>query len=162
MKTKRQLEPIKATLEVEIPAEKFERFLNWVFGVRRKPTDFVDALAEFVSTQLEEAIYNSMDVVARKKNAVLVVTCDAKECDYTGDDDEEDAWPKVEKEAIKRWKAGEPLPDGFYSIDKEVCLRAYLEGIKLYGLDWEDSDQCDNSTYDHVFQIALFGEHLYG
>lgn len=153
---KKEPSPIKATLKVEIPAEKFEAFVNWVFGVKPKATDFLDAVFNAMAA-FDRAI-EEMDVVARKKDGVLVVTEDADFDDENGEYDR----AKVEKEAIKRWKAGEPLPDGFYAIDRKVCLRAYLEGIKLYGLDWQESDRCDNYTYDTVFQRSLFGERRWG
>jgi hypothetical protein len=61
--------------------------------------------------------------------------------------------------AIEAWKAGKPLPPHYYAINKDVCTKAYIEGVKRGGTSWyEDGDATD---YDIAFQMAVYGEHLY-
>lgn len=133
------LPPIKATLDVEIPGDVFERYVDFVFNY----ADTVEYL-DWVGIQ----------VVARnKKKGLLIVEPD-------GPDPEEDR--DEYRQAKRTWKAGEPPPNGFHVIDRDVCLKAFCEGVKRYGLAWQDYDRCDGWTYLYVLQMALWNEKRYG
>ena len=74
--------------------------------------------------------------------------------------------PKL-KAALAAWKAGKPLPQGepgcqrWYRLDEAAAVKAYVEGVKLWGVNWfeEKGDAC---TYDVAIQMALLGEIRYG
>ena len=58
--------------------------------------------------------------------------------------------------------AGEPLPAGWYHLDRSAAIRAYVEGVKLWGVAWFTSPyDCDHDEIDHVVQRALLGEYRY-
>lgn len=61
---------------------------------------------------------------------------------------------------LKAWKEGKPLPDGWFSLDKEMAIKAYCEGIKRDGLNWYEEG--DAISYDIAIQLALLGEVRYG
>jgi hypothetical protein len=125
---------IRATLEVAIPAQDFDTFVAFVFHC----ADFFDPFH----------LGNWADLVAAdKKRGLLIADMDSSEST---------------RRALKAWKAGETLPEGFYAITKHTCLMAYLEGIKLYGMEWQHSSETDGRTYDQVFQMALFGSRKFG
>ena len=65
-------------------------------------------------------------------------------------------------EAERAYLSGAPLPDGYYLINQELTIRAWEEGVKLYGLDWYNSGKTDATTYDVIIQKALFGDVKYG
>lgn len=53
------------------------------------------------------------------------------------------------------------LPDGWIRIDREVARRAYVEGVKQYGLGWYDAPRTDANTYDRLIQMVVFGKQRY-
>lgn len=65
-----------------------------------------------------------------------------------------------EAEAMRAWKAKEPLPPNYFRLDKAATEKAWAEGCKRYGVDWYEN--ADANTYDVVVQMALLGEVRYG
>ena len=63
-------------------------------------------------------------------------------------------------EAVRAWRAGEPLPERWYRLDRLAALHAWEEGVKKWGVDWYD--QTDSTREDVVVQLALLGEIRYG
>jgi hypothetical protein len=64
------------------------------------------------------------------------------------------------KEAMRAWRAGEPLPKHWFRLDRAAALRAWEEGVKRWGVDWYE--EADATSYDIVLQLALLGEIRYG
>jgi hypothetical protein len=73
----------------------------------------------------------------------------------------DEALTDKEMERVKAlWRAGEELPERWFKLDRDACIKAWIEGVKKWGVDWyEDSDA---NKYDYVVQMALLGEHRYG
>jgi hypothetical protein len=65
-------------------------------------------------------------------------------------------------EALRAWRAGEPLPKGWYRLNEETAVRAFVEGVKKWGPAWFDGEHGDGNGYDVVIQMALLGEVRYG
>jgi hypothetical protein len=65
-------------------------------------------------------------------------------------------------EALTAWKNKSKLPEKYFMLDKALAIRAYIEGVKKWGMDWMDSPNTDSTTYDVVIQLAMFGEVRYG
>jgi len=65
-----------------------------------------------------------------------------------------------EKRAIAAWRAGKPLPKGYYRLDLEIAKKAWVEGVKWRGESWYENG--DGPAYQYVIQKALFGEERYG
>lgn len=61
---------------------------------------------------------------------------------------------------VADWRAGKPLPESWYRLDKAACVKAWAEGVKIYGVDWYENG--DANTYDCAIQMALLGELRYG
>ena len=68
------------------------------------------------------------------------------------------------KEACFIWsmKPGHALPPHYFSLDRAAAVKAYVEGVKLWGVDWYNSPDTDSTRYDVVIQMALLGENKYG
>lgn len=64
------------------------------------------------------------------------------------------------EEACRAWEAGEPLPKGWYRLDQAAALRAWEEGVKLWGVGWYE--HTDSEREDVVVQLSLLGEIRYG
>lgn len=62
--------------------------------------------------------------------------------------------------AVKAWKAGEALPARWYRLDREMTIKAYIEGVKMWGLEWFET-KGDSATYDAAIQHAMLGELRY-
>ena len=58
------------------------------------------------------------------------------------------------------WVNSEPLPKGWFRLDREAALRAWEEGIKRWGVGWYE--HTDSNREDVVIQLALLGEIRYG
>jgi hypothetical protein len=63
-------------------------------------------------------------------------------------------------EADRAWRAGEALPKNWHVLNKQVAAKAFVEGVKKYGVDWYQNG--DSESYDYVMQMALLGEIVYG
>jgi len=63
-------------------------------------------------------------------------------------------------DTVQAWVDGKPLPVGFYSVNKDIAIKAYKFGIEKSGLDWYENG--DGSDYDCAIQKALFSEVRYG
>ena len=63
-------------------------------------------------------------------------------------------------EAMAAWRTGEPLPAGWYRLDRAAALRAWEVGVKRWGVGWYA--QVDAQAEDIVLQEALLGEVRYG
>lgn len=64
-------------------------------------------------------------------------------------------------EAIAAWEKNLPLPKGYYRLNKEAAVKAWVEGVLRWGRNWF-TERGDAPTYDIVIQLALFGEIKYG
>lgn len=70
--------------------------------------------------------------------------------------------PTSYEAALLALAEGEPLPEGWYHLDRSAAIRAYIEGVKQYGVGWFTSPyDCDRDEIDHVIQRALLGEYRY-
>ncbi len=65
----------------------------------------------------------------------------------------------AETEMLAAWRAGCLMP-GFFRIDRAMAIKAYIEGVKRWGVDWYKDG--DGPRYDVVVQMALLGEVRYG
>lgn len=54
-----------------------------------------------------------------------------------------------------------PMPEGCHLLDETAAIRAYIEGVKKWGVDWFE-EKGDAGTYDIAIQLALLGEIRYG
>lgn len=62
--------------------------------------------------------------------------------------------------AANAHRNGRSLPERWFLFDNAFAIKAYLEGIKLYGAGfYEDGDASD---YDNAIQMAALGEVRYG
>ncbi len=64
------------------------------------------------------------------------------------------------EEAVRSWALGQPLPKGWYRLDRAAALRAWEEGVKRWGVDWYENT--DAAREDVVIQLSLLGEVRYG
>ena len=78
------------------------------------------------------------------------------------EDDEEHATGKEpnRKEALAAWRAGKALPAGWFRLDEAMAVKAYHEGIKLWGEGWFETHG-DADGYDIALQMAMLGELRY-
>lgn len=74
--------------------------------------------------------------------------------------DDEGTTAKETKKAVKAWKDGKELPEGWYRLNEEVACKAWAEGFKRWGATWYEDGDAD--TYDYAIQKAMFGEVVYG
>lgn len=78
----------------------------------------------------------------------------------------DDAPPGVVPLAVRRAnRAGAELPQGWHRLDRTAAVRAYLEGVKRWGVEWytgRGEHRADSTSYDVVVQLALLGEVRYG
>ena len=51
--------------------------------------------------------------------------------------------------ALRAWR------EGWYHFNRGFAIAAYIEGVKLYGVDW--FEDADGPRYDRVIQRAAFG-----
>lgn len=63
-------------------------------------------------------------------------------------------------EALAAWRAGEKLPTGWHKLDKEMAIKAYVIGVRTWGINWFE-EKGDANTYDYVLQMAILGEERY-
>lgn len=69
------------------------------------------------------------------------------------------------EEAIQAFREhNTTLPKNWFVLNKEMAVKAYLEGVKRWGQTWFDlgGDHNDSMGYDTVIQLALLGEVKYG
>lgn len=64
-----------------------------------------------------------------------------------------------EKKAIAAWRAGKPLPRGYYRLDLDAAKKAWIEGIKWRGVEWFANG--DAIAYQYAIQRALFEDERY-
>lgn len=64
-----------------------------------------------------------------------------------------------ERKAVAAWRAGKPLPKGYYRLDLEAAKKAWVEGVKRRGVEWFANG--DTNAYQCAIQRALFGEERY-
>ena len=74
--------------------------------------------------------------------------------------DERHPEKSLENEASSLWRCGEKLPEGFMRFDKGAMCKAYAEGVKRGGTDWQTN--ADVSDMDIIIQLALLGSITYG
>ena len=77
----------------------------------------------------------------------------------SGEDDEnaQIAFLKPEyKKVVKDWKNGKTLPKKWMRLNRDVAIKAWVEGVKKYGVDWYENS--DANSYDYVIQMAILGE----
>lgn len=63
--------------------------------------------------------------------------------------------------AVRKWKNGGDLGARWLRLDRAAATRAYLEGVRRWGVGWY-RDRSDASSYDCVLQVSLLGEVRYG
>jgi hypothetical protein len=77
------------------------------------------------------------------------------------DDEEHRKGEEPDREAaLKAWEAGETLPERWFRLDRAMAIRAWIEGVKRWGVDWIDGT--DATREDVVVQLAMLGEIRYG
>lgn len=62
--------------------------------------------------------------------------------------------------AVEAWEKGDALPRRWHKLDKETAIKAFVEGVRLWGVDWFEKNG-DGNSYDHVVQLAMLGERRY-
>ena len=148
----------KAAMEVEIPEKEFNQFFEFLLGTPNfwGHTIFSRYYACWAIPVTVKKFKDNNEVIFRHNDAIVIFAF------HDGDYDNFLEYARDNfKEVIKAFKAGQELPDDFYKIDREVALRAYLEGVQLLGWDWTNSEQADGSTYDEVLQLALGGDFVW-
>lgn len=76
--------------------------------------------------------------------------------------DELDATVDGRTAAEAAWRAGLPLPERWYRLDRAAAIRMWEEGVKRFGVGWYDSPEHDGAMEDVLLQLALLGEERYG
>jgi hypothetical protein len=78
------------------------------------------------------------------------------------EDDERHEWGFEPNRMAARnaWREGQPLPEGWYRLDRAAAVRAWEEGVKRWGVGWYA--EVDAPREDLVVQLALLGEVRYG
>ncbi len=67
------------------------------------------------------------------------------------------------QQAYKAASAGSrKMPEHWYLFDEEIAIKAYLEGVKKWGMDWYNDPNTDGRNYDTAIQLALFGKLVFG
>lgn len=72
----------------------------------------------------------------------------------------EEEMPNHEDVAIAAWLAGNPLPEGYYRLNRDAAERAIEYGVLHHGIGWIDGD-ADAPMIDKALQIAILGEDRY-
>jgi len=57
------------------------------------------------------------------------------------------------------WREGKKLPEGWFRLNRDACIKAWAEGVKRWGEKWYSEGNAHR--YDYVIQMALLGEHRY-
>jgi hypothetical protein len=136
----RKLKPVKLSVELEIDGNAIANWQDFLFEY--------DDLFDWVH------IGGWAECIGRHKSrGVLIAESEML--------DSEDDGKTEKRAALRAWRAGKPLPIGFYAIDKKVVLRSFIEGVKELGLNWQDHNECDGPFMGRLVQIGLFGEPRY-
>ncbi len=149
----------QVTTEVEVPDDWIDLVVRhadmfshsyigyWAYG-RRPVTTAEDECEEDMGDTPPEALAPP----ANPRSAWLVYEM--------GDDGQ----PSNEDEdrAVLAYRAGQPLPEGWHVLDEAAAARAHVEGVKRWGVEWQDGEHADAVGYDVVLQLALLGEVRYG
>lgn len=77
------------------------------------------------------------------------------------EDDEQHAFGEEpgRKEALRAWRKGEALPNGWHRMDLAFAVKAWGVAVLTFGEKWYDEGDADR--YDYVVQQALLGEQRY-
>lgn len=67
----------------------------------------------------------------------------------------------VIRTAVKAFRSGEELPEGFWRFDRDLAKKALAYGLSRWGTEFVDGTR-DYGDYDTAVQMALFGEVVYG
>lgn len=70
--------------------------------------------------------------------------------------------PYAVKRALDALVDKRELPARFFTIDRAFAVKAYLEGVKRWGVEWYHKHNADAADYDIVVQMAALGEVRYG
>lgn len=62
------------------------------------------------------------------------------------------------EDIVAAWRGGAPLPPGWYRLDTNAAIEAYVWAVKRYGTN----TTIDAPRKDTVIQLALLGEVRYG
>jgi hypothetical protein len=136
----RKLKPFKVSVELEIDGNALASWQEFLFEYEDLfDGDHIGGWAECVGRH--------------KSRGVLIAESEML--------DSEDDGKSENRVALRAWRAGKPLPSGFYAIDKDVVLRSFIEGVKELGLNWQDRNECDGPFMGRIVQIGLFGEPRY-
>ena len=74
--------------------------------------------------------------------------------------DGESGCQRDDEMAIVRWNLNKSLPQGYYRLDYEFAIKAWIEGAKKYGVEWFGT--LGSNARDFAVQMAMFGEVVYG
>jgi hypothetical protein len=77
-------------------------------------------------------------------------------------DEDADPTDAEQAEAARAWAAGQPLPAGWFALDRAAAYKAVEAGIKRNGWPAFCDGTADAADYDCAIQIALLGEVKYG
>lgn len=80
------------------------------------------------------------------------------------EDKYEDGKEPNRAKAIKVWKTSPNalLPRGWHRLDAAMAIKAYVEAVKMWGVDWMAGDHNDGAGYEFAVQMAMLGEVKYG
>lgn len=146
---------VEIAIPVTIPADFFDTWLGHVdlFMMghcgdywRLIKSDYADPIKGHLAWDFEQddAINDYMD----EKGVEFI--------DHLSQEDE-DAYHAP---AVQAWKDGKPLPPHYYAINKDVCTKAYIAGVKQHGTNWYEKG--DGDDYSCAFQRAVYGEVVFG
>jgi hypothetical protein len=133
-KAKKPAPPVKLNMDVEIPKDRLDDFVELVF----RYGDF----EEYIS-------WYGFRLVARHKERGLLIT------------DDETSEPEDDKKALFAWRQEQKPRIGYFHITKGTAIQIYLEGVKWGGICWEGHPDCDGNTYCECLQRVLFGKVKY-
>ncbi len=72
-----------------------------------------------------------------------------------------DLMPAQTDEAVRAYRAGSALPPRWHLLDQAAAIRAHVEGVKRWGVEWQSSAYASEMGFDIVLQLALLGEVRY-
>ncbi len=113
----KELPPVEVTTTLKLEGNKLEEWKSFLY-------EYDDVFDDF-------HIGGSAELISRDQQKGLLI----RELDM-GDEDDLDS-------AIRAWRSGEKLPDGYYAIDDQIVLQTFVAGVVKLGMDWQNADDCD-------------------
>lgn len=135
---------VRVEVEVEVPRD----WLDWAGGGEGWADLYQRTHCGYFLARVE---------LAEDKRSTLAWEDREDSSNHGADAEEDEMAPHAD--AIAAFHAGNPLPKNYHRIDEELMVKAFAEGVKLYGIGFYEKG--DANTYDTAIQMALFGEQKY-